>query len=125
LIDIAIPFRSLMLLVAAGILGAAGVAAAAAGAHVTGGALSSAAGIMLVHAAALLGVVAFGVAARGEKPSTDAAGALLFLGAALFGADIAMRAFLGTPLFPLAAPTGGVVMIAGWLGLAVSALLKR
>jgi uncharacterized membrane protein YgdD (TMEM256/DUF423 family) len=45
------------------------------------------------------------------------------LGSALFAGDIALRAFVGYPLFPMAAPTGGVALILAWLALAVAAIL--
>jgi len=44
------------------------------------------------------------------------------IGAALFSGDIAMRAFLGHRLFAFAAPTGGIILIAAWLALAVAAV---
>jgi uncharacterized membrane protein YgdD (TMEM256/DUF423 family) len=34
-----------------------------------------------------------------------------------------MRAFAGHRLFPMAAPTGGVVLIASWLALGVAAVV--
>jgi len=43
-------------------------------------------------------------------------------GAALFSGDIALRAFSGHRLFVMAAPTGGIVLIAAWLALAVAAI---
>jgi uncharacterized membrane protein YgdD (TMEM256/DUF423 family) len=49
----------------------------------------------------------------------------LAFGAALFAADVAARAYLGHRLFPMAAPAGGIVMIAGWLLVALAALLVR
>src|SRR5262249_39668466 len=45
------------------------------------------------------------------------------LGSALFAGDVALRAFVGYRLFPMAAPTGGVVLILAWLALAVAAIL--
>jgi uncharacterized membrane protein YgdD (TMEM256/DUF423 family) len=45
------------------------------------------------------------------------------LGSALFAGDIALRAFVGHRLFPMAAPTGGGVLILAWLALAVAAIL--
>ena len=45
------------------------------------------------------------------------------LGSALFAGDIALRVFVGYRLFPMAAPTGGVVLILAWLALAVAAIL--
>jgi uncharacterized membrane protein YgdD (TMEM256/DUF423 family) len=45
------------------------------------------------------------------------------LGSALFAGEIALRAFVGYRLFPMAAPTGGVVLILAWLALTVAAIL--
>jgi uncharacterized membrane protein YgdD (TMEM256/DUF423 family) len=47
------------------------------------------------------------------------------IGGALFAGDVTARAWLGTRLFPMAAPTGGVILIAGWLVLALAALSAR
>jgi uncharacterized membrane protein YgdD (TMEM256/DUF423 family) len=41
----------------------------------------------------------------------------------LFAGDLALRAYAGHRLFPMAAPTGGMVMIGGWALLAVAALV--
>ena len=49
--------------------------------------------------------------------------AALLVGGALFSADLALRAFRSASLFKMAAPTGGVIAIAGWLALAAAALL--
>jgi len=43
-------------------------------------------------------------------------------GGALFAGDIAMRAFAGQRLFPMAAPTGGTLLLIGWLVLTAAAL---
>jgi uncharacterized membrane protein YgdD (TMEM256/DUF423 family) len=40
----------------------------------------------------------------------------------LFAADVASRAYLGSRLFPMAAPTGGVILIISWLVLVAAAL---
>jgi uncharacterized membrane protein YgdD (TMEM256/DUF423 family) len=45
------------------------------------------------------------------------------VGAALFAGDVSARAFLGHRLFPMAAPSGGMILIAAWLGFAVAALV--
>ena len=45
-------------------------------------------------------------------------------GVALFSGDLALRAYAGHPLFPMSAPTGGVVMIAGWVLLALAAFIE-
>jgi uncharacterized membrane protein YgdD (TMEM256/DUF423 family) len=44
------------------------------------------------------------------------------LGAVLFSSDIALRAFAGSRLFAMAAPTGGIILIAAWIGLAAAAI---
>jgi uncharacterized membrane protein YgdD (TMEM256/DUF423 family) len=55
------------------------------------------------------------------RPLGVAAAIGLLVGAALFSGDIAMRAFAGHRLFPMAAPSGGFILIAGWLALGVAA----
>ncbi|MDX5592632.1 DUF423 domain-containing protein [Pseudovibrio sp. SPO723] len=40
---------------------------------------------------------------------------IIFAGLGLFCGDLAFRFFSGTRLFPMAAPTGGFMMIMGWL----------
>ena len=50
------------------------------------------------------------------------------IGATLFSGDVSLRAFSGHRLFPMAAPTGGTLLILAWLCLAIAAfagLLKR
>jgi uncharacterized membrane protein YgdD (TMEM256/DUF423 family) len=41
---------------------------------------------------------------------------------ALFAGDLTMRQYAGHSLFPMAAPSGGTLMIASWLVLAVAAM---
>lgn len=109
------------LLAISGIMGAAGIALAAAGAHMGGENLTSAAVFLLIHAAAVAGLSASGAAMRG----LGIAASLLALGAILFSGDLAARVFWGERLFPMAAPAGGIIMIAGWLSLTVFALVSR
>jgi uncharacterized membrane protein YgdD (TMEM256/DUF423 family) len=45
--------------------------------------------------------------------------------AALFAGDLTLRQFAGHSLFPFAAPTGGTLLIASWLTLAVAAVWPR
>ncbi len=111
---------SITLTILAGLMGATGVAAGAAAAHVTGGgALDTAGTYLLVHAAA---IVAISVNSCNSKVFL-LAGSLLALGAILFGGDIALRALAGIRLFPMAAPAGGMILIAGWLALAAGGLV--
>jgi uncharacterized membrane protein YgdD (TMEM256/DUF423 family) len=47
------------------------------------------------------------------------------LGASLFAGDLTLRHYAGNGLFPMAAPTGGTLLIASWLALAVAAVWPR
>ena len=103
----------------AGLMGAAGVVLLAAAAHAAPGAGQ----MLLFHALAAVAVA--GALHQGLvfRPLAIAAAIGLVAGAALFSGDIAMRAFAGHRLFPMAAPTGGVVLIASWLALGVAAVV--
>jgi uncharacterized membrane protein YgdD (TMEM256/DUF423 family) len=112
-----------ILIVLAGVMGACGIVLAAASAHVAPGAgLDSAAYMLLFHAAAVLGGAALirqGVLAR---PLALCVLVAWVVGPVLFSGDIALRAFTAHRLFPFAAPAGGFILIAAWLGLAIAAL---
>jgi uncharacterized membrane protein YgdD (TMEM256/DUF423 family) len=111
---------SCYLIVIAGLFGAAGVALSAAAAHNSLPGLATAANFLLFHAPTLLALSIL-------TASRFMAGAawLLALGVALFSGDLIARAYLGSGLFPYAAPAGGLAMIAGWLGVAVAGLRQR
>ena len=49
---------------------------------------------------------------------------VIAIGACFFCADLAVRHFLGSALFPMSAPFGGTAIIAGWLIVAVGGLLS-
>jgi len=107
----------------AGLMGAGGVILAAAGAHMAPGAgLDSAAYMLLFHAAAVLGGAALVQQGIVWRPLGLLVLAAWVLGAALFSGDIALRAFAGHRLFAMAAPSGGVILIAAWLAMAVAAV---
>lgn len=103
------------LLVLAGLMGAVGVAAAAAASHGESRNLSALATMFLAHAPVL---VAVGLFAQGRL--LVGAGLVLAAGTLLFGSDLAMREFAGQGLFAGAAPLGGGLMLLGWLGVAVA-----
>ena len=110
---------SMVLAAVAGVYGAAGVVLAAVGAHAGAGPnVTTAAYFLLFHAAALVGACALAGPRAGA--SVLLAASLWALGALLFSGDLALRALAGASPFPLAAPTGGLVMIAGWLLAAVA-----
>ena len=111
-----------ILIVLAGIMGADGVMLAAASAHQADASrLASASSMLLFHATAVLSTVA--LAERGiVRAGTGFAAAFGFvLAAALFSGDLTLRQYAGHGLFPMAAPTGGTLLIASWLLLAVAA----
>jgi len=112
-----------LLIALAGLMGAAGIVLTAAGAHGKPGVgLDSAGYLLLIHAVAVVA----GVAAARQGIVLRPLGAVAIwgfaLGAGLFAADVAARAYLGTRLFPFAAPAGGTILILSWLVLAAAAL---
>ena len=112
-----------ILIVLAGLMGAGGIVLAAAGAHVAPGAgLDGAAYMLLFHAAAILGGAALMQQGALWRPLALIVLAAWVLGSALFSGDIALRAFAAHRLFPMAAPIGGFILIAAWLGLALGAV---
>jgi uncharacterized membrane protein YgdD (TMEM256/DUF423 family) len=117
-------FRILVIL--AGIMGADGIILAAASAHQPDATrLASASSMLLFHATAMLAVVA--LAERGiiHLRIGIAAAIGFFVASALFAGDLTMRQYAGHSLFPMAAPTGGTLLIVSWLVLAVSAAWPR
>lgn len=109
----------------AALIGIGGVASAAAAAHLTSApSLNAASLILLAHAPAIIACLA-AVRADLVLPALGRLATLLLaLGATLFSADIALRAFVGTPLFPMAAPSGGVILIIGWVIMGLGAALR-
>ncbi|MGV8938062.1 MAG: DUF423 domain-containing protein [Allorhizobium sp.] len=110
-----------LILLLAGLIGAAGVGLAAAGTHIGGAFLGPAAAMCLAHGPALLALYA---GHRMFKTAT-VSGLVLGLGTLLFAGDMAARQFLDHGLFAMAAPTGGMVMIFGWLLVAAGAFLPK
>lgn len=109
--------------VLAGLAGAAGVAASAAGAHAYAGTnLDTAGKMLLVHAAALLALAG---PLGGSRRLARLAAVVMAVGIALFAGDLAMRAATGAHLFPMAAPMGGLLLIASWLIVAISFVARR
>jgi uncharacterized membrane protein YgdD (TMEM256/DUF423 family) len=107
-------------LLAAGLLGASGVALSAAAAHQGIANVATAASFLLMHAPAYLALSLL----AGSKVRSLGSWALL-LGLLIFSGDLLARTYLGTRLFPMAAPSGGVLMIGGWLLIAASAFTKQ
>jgi uncharacterized membrane protein YgdD (TMEM256/DUF423 family) len=113
-------------LVALGALsGLLGVALSAAASHMTGnGSLQIAAQFLLFHAPALMVLAALvsqgGVNGRLGRLS----GFLMALGLLLFCGDLSRRALSGVALAPMAAPTGGVLLMIGWALAGISAFVR-
>ncbi len=115
-----------ILIILAGVMGADGVILAAASAHQPDAAgLAAASSMLLFHATAVLAVVA--LAERGvlHAPIGIAAAFGFVIAAALFAGDLTLRQYAGHSLFPMAAPSGGTLLMVGWLTLAVAAAWPR
>jgi len=113
-------------LVLAGLMGASGVVLAALAAHAAPGTgLEGASQMLLIHAAAVLGACALAEAGRLWALAGNLAMAVWIIGAVLFAGDIALRAFTGHRLFPMAAPTGGTLLIVAWVLFALAAAVGR
>lgn len=113
----------LILIVLAGLMGVSGIILAAVGVHVAPGAgLNSAAYMLLFHATAVLGGAALVQQRLLWRPMMLVVLAAWVLGTVLFSSDIALRAFTGSRMFAMAAPTGGIILILAWIGLAAAAI---
>lgn len=110
-----------LVLFLAGLVGAAGVALAAAATHMGGALLGPASAMCLAHAPAMLALFA---AHRLLRPATGA-GLLMGLGTVLFAGDLVLKEFLGASLFPMAAPSGGILMMLGWLLAGLGAFMPQ
>ena len=110
----------------AAIMGADGVILAALSAHQADAArLAAASSMLLFHSSAVLAVVA--LAERGVVHGRIAisAGFGFVVASALFAGDLTLRQYAGHSPFPMAAPTGGTLLIASWLATAVAAAWPR
>jgi uncharacterized membrane protein YgdD (TMEM256/DUF423 family) len=104
----------------AGLLGASGVAAAAASSHTSAAPLGPYSLIALTHAPAIVAL------ALAPLPPIFNGGLIaLIIGASLFCTDLALRHFAGASPAPLLAPAGGIILIAGWLLVLVSGVFGR
>ncbi|MEP9377094.1 DUF423 domain-containing protein [Aquabacter sp. CN5-332] len=105
-----------ILLFAAGLFGAAGVAAAAVAAHLSGGSsLATAAQFLMIHGAALAGISAVALQISRGRGALLVGASAIAIGTLLFSGDLALRALMDIKLLWGTAPFGGTLMIAGWL----------
>jgi uncharacterized membrane protein YgdD (TMEM256/DUF423 family) len=81
--------------------------------------------MLLFHALAVLATIA--LAERGILHFRIGMAAAwgFVVAAATFAGDLTLRQYAGHRLFPFAAPTGGTLLIASWLALAVAAAWPR
>jgi uncharacterized membrane protein YgdD (TMEM256/DUF423 family) len=111
-----------ILIVLAAVMGADGVILAAASAHLPDASrLAAASSMLLFHATAVLGTVALAERGLADIRIAIAAAFGFVVAAALFAGDLTLRQYARHGLFPMAAPTGGTLLIVSWLALAVSA----
>ena len=112
------------LIAISGLLGGAGVTLAALGAHAGGAdALRAAAELAMVHAAAVIGLVA--VSGQATRPWLwQTIAAVMLLGAVLFVGTVSLGVLADLRPLPKLAPTGGSLMIATWVAVAVAGLLE-
>jgi len=104
-----------VLLTLAALAGFVGVVLSAMAAHGTSGSeLDVAARFLLVHAAALIGLVALIASGMVHTRIGRLAAWVMVLGLMLFCGDLTRRALGGGSLAPMAAPTGGILLMIGW-----------
>ena len=77
--------------------------------------------MLLFHACAVLATVALAERALIHARIGPIAAFGFVIAAGLFAGDLTLRQYSGHGLFPMAAPTGGTLLIASWLVLAVAA----
>ena len=110
----------LVLAAVAALMGAAGVALAAAGVHANGGELAERGALfLLLHAAAALAIAAHARIATASATALVAVGFVMEAGAALFSSELAMHSLTGERIFLFAAPIGGTTMLLSWVALAL------
>jgi uncharacterized membrane protein YgdD (TMEM256/DUF423 family) len=117
------PLFPRLTLLLAGLIGAAGVIFSALAAHAGDEThrYAAAAAACMAQAPALIGLYV-----GWDKIRTALiASALIGLGCLLFAGDLFYRTRVGYGLFPMSAPTGGTMMILGWVAVAAGALFRR
>jgi uncharacterized membrane protein YgdD (TMEM256/DUF423 family) len=110
----------------AGLMGACGVVLAAGAAHLADASrLAAASSMLLFHASAVLATVAISDRAIVHAKTGTVAAIGFVIAASLFAGDLTVRQYAGHGLFPMAAPTGGTLLILSWLVLAVAAMWPK
>ncbi|MCX7310037.1 MAG: DUF423 domain-containing protein [Afipia sp.] len=110
----------------AGLMGAAGVVLASLAAHAGDtGRLGPSSTMLLFHAPAAIAAALVTAHGLVQRPLGITATFGLIVGAVLFAGDLTFRHYTGNALFPMAAPTGGTLLILSWLVLATAAAWPR
>jgi uncharacterized membrane protein YgdD (TMEM256/DUF423 family) len=118
--------RHRILIALAGLMGACGVVLAAGAAHLADASrLGPASSMLLFHATAVLGAVALTDRGVLHARIGIVAAFSFVIAALLFAGDLTVRQYADHSLFPMAAPTGGTLLIASWIVLALSAVWPR
>jgi uncharacterized membrane protein YgdD (TMEM256/DUF423 family) len=108
------------------LMGATGVVLLAAATHGGGIAnVQTAGNFLLFHAPAIMAATMARRAMLLPLRMGAVTISLLIAGVLLFAGDLALRGLADIRAFPMAAPLGGTLMIAGWLGLLLSVLIAR
>ncbi|MCS3453430.1 MULTISPECIES: DUF423 domain-containing protein [Bradyrhizobium] len=117
---------SRLLIGLAAIMGACGVMLAAAAAHLPDATrLAAASSMLLFHAPAVVATIAVADRAIIHAKLAVVAAAGFVIAASLFAGDLVLRQYAGHGLFPMAAPTGGTLLILSWLVLAAAAVWPK
>ncbi|MCC8983337.1 DUF423 domain-containing protein [Bradyrhizobium acaciae] len=107
-------------------MGACGVMLAAAAAHLPDATrLAAASSMLLFHVSAAIAAVAVADRAVVHARLGIVAAAGFVIAASLFAGDLVLRQYAGHGLFPMAAPSGGTLLILSWLVLAVAAMWPK
>jgi uncharacterized membrane protein YgdD (TMEM256/DUF423 family) len=115
-----------ILIILAAVMGADGIILAALSAHQGDASrLVPASSMLLFHATAVLAAVALAERRVIHLRLGLISGFGFVIATALFAGDLTLRQFAGHGLFPMAAPTGGTLLIVSWLLLAVAAAWPR
>lgn len=107
------------------LFGASGVTLWAWATHAGQPSATIAAQMLLIHGAAIVALTAARKAGLLHERAAMFLISLLAFGVILFAGDLGVRAIAGQRLFPMAGPIGGTLMIASWLGLAITPFLTR
>lgn len=116
-----------MLIIAGALLGALGIITSSMSAHIetAGQSLNIAANFLLFHAPLLM-LLPLLVRNGLTRPRITYLGSIaVLIGVSLFSGELVLRTLAERTLFFMAAPTGGVILISGWLIIALSAVFIR